>query len=110
VQVLLGKRLGGRLDPLILLWRHEVARVLWTVAAVRACHNSVVRKRLPLLGFHLEEPPAVRASATEESLIVRRDRHGRLEAPASAPETGDAVWKSMLPAHAAIQASSCLSS
>lgn len=109
VQVLVDERLDSRLDALLLLRRHEVVRVLWPVPAVWACHEGVVPKRLPLLDLHLEESPAARALTTEESLLVRRDRDRRLKAPASAPEAGDAMWKSILPAHTAIQASSRLS-
>ena len=106
VHVLLGECLGSRLNALILLPRQEVVHVLGLLAAVRACHDGVVRKRLPLVDPHLEEPLAVRALATEEPLVVRRNRDGRLEALGGLSEAGDAVRKSMLPAHTAIQATS----
>ena len=88
-----------------MLGRHEVAHVLGPLAAVRARHDGVVRKRLPLVDLHLEEPQTVGALAAKEPLVIRRNRDGHLEALAGLSEAGDAVRKAMLPTHAAIQAS-----
>jgi hypothetical protein len=105
MHILLGECFCGRLDTLILLRRDELAHVFGPVTTVRTCHGGVIWKRLPLLSLHLEEPLASRTLAAEESLFGRRNRDRGFKAPDGLSHCGDTLWKSMLPAHAIIQAS-----
>lgn len=76
------------------------------MTAVRARHDDIIGKLLPLLDLHLEESLTRGALAAEESLVIRRYRDRGLETSSGLFQTGDAMGKSMLPAHWIIQASS----
>jgi hypothetical protein len=57
-----------------------------------------------LILAQLEETLAVGTLSPEEAFLVVQDRDRDTEPVARLPKTRNAVWKSMLPAHATIEA------